>query len=43
MNSYNTANFLFGGIDCSPAGFKVIDVGPGRITSRMRWIATAGG
>lgn len=39
MNSYNTANFLFGGIDCSPAGFKVIDVGAGRITSRMRWLA----
>ena len=39
MTSYNTGNFLFGGIDCSPAGFKVISVTPDRSTSRMRWIA----
>ncbi len=37
--SYNTANLLFGGIDCSPAGFKLINVGPKEITTRMRWIA----
>lgn len=39
MTSYNTATFLFGGIDCSPAGFKVISVTTDRSTSRMRWIA----
>ena len=36
--SYNTPNFLFGGIDCSPAGFKVVSVSGDSVTTRMKWL-----
>ncbi|MBP7933786.1 MAG: PQQ-binding-like beta-propeller repeat protein [Phycisphaerae bacterium] len=36
--SYNTPTFLFGGIDCSPAGFKLISVSGDSVTTRMKWI-----
>ncbi|MEP0842603.1 MAG: PQQ-binding-like beta-propeller repeat protein, partial [Phycisphaerae bacterium] len=39
MGSYNHPNFLFGGIDCSPAAFKLIRVEPEGIRTRMRYMA----
>lgn len=39
MRSYNSPTLLFGGIDCSPASFKVISVGPREIATRTRYLA----
>lgn len=36
--SYNTPTFLFGGIDCSPAGFKIVSVSGDDVATRMKWI-----
>ena len=37
--SYNTGTLLFGGIDCSPAGFKIVSVMGDMVRTRMRWIS----
>lgn len=39
MTSYNTPTFLFGGIDCSPAGFKILHVSEAGTASRVKWLA----
>ncbi|MHC4674328.1 MAG: outer membrane protein assembly factor BamB family protein [Planctomycetota bacterium] len=39
MKSYNTPPLLFGGIDFSPAGFKIISVNNDNITTQMRFLA----
>lgn len=39
MRSYNSPNLLFGGIDCSPAGFKIVSVDGSTLSSRVRYRA----
>jgi outer membrane protein assembly factor BamB len=38
MRSYNSPNLLFGGIDCSPASFKVVSVDGSSVITRTRYM-----
>lgn len=37
--SYNSPPLIMGGIDCSPAGFKIVQVSAAGLSTRVRWLA----
>lgn len=39
LRSYNSPSLVFGGIDCSPAGFKVVSVDGSSVSTQTRHIA----